>query len=189
MGLVDVRRAALLLLLATCAIACAPPAASPRDIVLAYFRDLARDPIRTLALVTPEFHRRHGLRVATAAEARAAAARRAPDANVAALATDRHQLGWLVVQSPPELARLLADATTTAGPAREDGDAASIAVAVLPREGPAFEQRFALVRDGEATWRIDAIEQSGVVPANAAVAFAAYPNETARRALADRRGR
>ena len=186
MGVVDVRR-----IVAACvwvllgAVGCGAPAATPIDVAQAYFRALARDPIRTLPLLTPEFHRRHGLRVATAADARAAAEHRAPAELPAALALDRQQLGWLVVQSRPEVAKIVAAFTTRLGDAHESGDTASVAMRVDPHEAPVFEQRFALVRDGTgAPWRIDAIEQVGVTPASAAAAFAAWPNEAARRALA-----
>jgi hypothetical protein len=185
--MVDVkgRCAALFLLIAT---ACGAPAAPPSDVVRTYFRSLGRDPMRTLPLVTDAFHRRHALRVVTSAEAQAAADR-APDTAPNALALDRHQLGWLAIQSRPELARLLAAETTRIGDAHESGDTASVDVEVAPRDAPAFAQRFALVRGAGGAWRIDAIEQSGVVPANAASAFAAYPNEAARRALAARPAR
>jgi len=186
---VDVSRAcaaALVLLVAT---ACGAPTATPSDVVQSYFRALGRDPLRTLPLVTDDFHRRHALRVVTSAEAQAAGADRTAESAPGALALDRHQLGWLAIQSRPELARLLAAETTRFGDARENGDAASVEVAVAPRDAPGFAQRFALLRGADGAWRIDAIEQSGVVPANAAAAFAAYPNEAARRALAARPAR
>lgn len=164
------------------ALACGAPAEAPRDVALAYFRCLGADPIRTLALVTPAFHERHGLRVATAADARAAAGDRAATEPAAALSIDRHQLGWLAIQSRPELATLVRGLDVVVEEAREDGDSATVRVRVTPREAPPFEQRFALVRGG-ATWRIDAIEQRGVAAASATAAFAAWPNEAARRAL------
>jgi len=165
------------------ALGCSAPAATPSDVAEAYFRAIARDPIRTLPLLTPEFHRRHGLRVATAADVRAAAAQRAPTEPAAPLALDRFQLGWLVIQSKPELARLAAGWTTRLGNTEQSGDTASVSMRVEPRDGSVFEQRFALLRDG-GTWRIDAIEQIGVTPASMTAAFAAWPNEAARRALA-----
>jgi hypothetical protein len=181
-GLVDVRRAlaAIVLVLAGCG---APPA-TPTDVVRAYFASIAADPIRTLPLLTDDFHRRHALRVATAADARAVAERRAPDAAAdAPLAIDRHQMGWLAMLARPELARRVGALAIRIGDATEQGDAADVAVHVEPRAGPPFEQRFALVRTG-AAWRIDAIEQRGVVAATALDAFAAWPNEAARRAIA-----
>jgi len=183
------RRAALVvLLLVASALGCGARAAGPREVVLAYFRFLAGDPIRTLPLLTPEFHRRHALRVATAADARAVADHRAPDEPPAAIALDRHQLGWLALVARPELEQRVAHLAIELGAATENGDAASVAVRVAPPGQPPFEQRFALVRAGAgAPWRIDAIEQSGVVDATALDAFAAHPTEAARRALAERR--
>jgi hypothetical protein len=186
-GMVDVRRGrALVAAFAALAIGCGSPLATPSDVVRGYFDALARDPIRTLPLLTDAFHRRHALRVVTSADAEG----RPSEPTATALAIDRHQLGWLAVQSRPELARLLAGEATQIDDDRERGDIASIAVRVAPREAPPFEQRFALVRSGPlGSWRIDAIEQSGVVPENEAAAFATYPNEAARRALAARQGR
>jgi len=170
--------------------ACGSPVATPGEVVDAYFRNLARDPIRTLPLVTPEFHRRHALRVVTGADARAVAEGREPGHAAAALAVDRYELGWLAVQSRPDLARLAAGLGVQIGePSESDGEA-TVVVHVAPRSAPPFEQRFSLVRsEPDPRWRIDAIEQVGVVPANAAAAFAAYPNEAARRALAAQRAR
>ena len=150
-------------------------------VVDAYLVSVGRDPIRTLPLLTDAFHRRHGLHVATAAEARGRGG------TPGDLAVDRYQLGWLAVQSRPGLARGLAGVSLTfaADGLREEGDRAWVTVPIHSGDRPAFEQRFSLVRAGpDAPWRIDAIEQSGVAPANAATAFAAYPNEASRRVLA-----
>jgi hypothetical protein len=188
-GLVDVRCAAAcitLLLFATTG--CGRSPATPNEVAQAYFRCLARDPIRTLPLVTPEFHRRHALRVATADDARAAAEHRAPADGPAAFSLDRHQLGWLAVLARPELERRVERFALQLADATEQGDVASVAVQVDPRDAPPFEQRFAMVRSHPgAPWRIDSIEQREVAPASAFAAFAAYPNESARRALAQRR--
>lgn len=170
------------------AFGCGAPTATPSDVAETYFRAIARDPIRTLPLVTPDFHRRHALRIVTAADARAVADRAAPAELPAALALDRHQLGWLAVLSRPELAKRVTSFTLRLGDAQEVGDTASVAMRVDPRDTQPFVQRFALVRSGAgAPWRIDAIEQQDVAPASALAAFAAYPNEVARRALAKRR--
>lgn len=179
------RRVGALVLALLVALGCGGSGATPADVADAYFRSLAIDPIRTLPLLTPEFHRRHGLRVATAADAEAAAERRASADPAAALAVDRHQLAWLAIQSQPGFAKLAASLSTRIGDATEAGDTARVSAQIAPRDGPPFEQRFALVRASGA-WRIDAIEQAGVVSANAAAAFAAWPNEAARRALAGR---
>jgi len=169
------------------ALVCATCACSaPPDFVAVtheYLLCIGRDPMRTLPLLTDGFHRRHGLHVATAAEARGQGGAGPGD-----LALDRYQLGWLAVQSQPEMARVFGTTRRfMAGRSQADGDRAWVALPIAPLDGPAFEQRFTLVRAGpDAPWRIDAIEQSGVVAENAAAAFAAYPNEAARRALAAR---
>lgn len=169
-----------LLLAVVIALGCGASHETPADVAQAYFRALGSDPIRTLPLLTPEFHRRHGLRVATAADAEQGAA----VAPAGEIALDRHQLGWLAVQAQPWLAKRVAELVTQIGDTREDGDRATVAVRVDPRNGPGFEQRFDLVRASDGAWRIDAIEQIGVAPASAPAAFAAYPSEATRRALA-----
>jgi len=177
-GVVDVRRALLAALALLCG--CAPSQETPADVASAYFEALGSDPLRTLPLLTDTFHRRHGLRVATAADAQRGAA---VDA-ATPLALDRHQLGWLAIQSRPSLAQRVSELATQIGDTREDGARATVAVRVDPRDGPGFEQRFELVRGDDGAWRIDAIEQLGVAPASAVAAFAAYPSEAGRRALA-----
>ena len=42
-------------------VGCGAAPGSPRDAVDAYFQALARDPLRTLPLLTPAFHRQHGV--------------------------------------------------------------------------------------------------------------------------------
>jgi len=170
--------------------ACGPREHEPGAVVEAYFRSLALDPLRTLPLLTPAFHRRHALRVVTQAEAQAWVSRRESasraDSQPAApeLSTDRHQLAWLSIQGRPEFARLARESARSVLDVRESGDHADVITRIEPRNEPPFEQRFRLVRDTtEGAWRIDGIEQSGVVGANAAAAFVAYPNESARRAL------
>jgi hypothetical protein len=170
--------------------ACGPGDREPRTVAEDYFRFLALDPLRTLPLLTTEFHRRHALRVVTQAEAQAWVSRREAasraDSQVAepALSTDRHQLAWLSIQGRPEFARLARESAHSVLDVRESGNEADVITRIEPRNGPPFEQRFRLVRDAtEAAWRIDAIEQSGVAGASAAAAFVAYPNESARRAL------
>jgi hypothetical protein len=179
------------LALAVLAIACGVPEDRPDATVRDYARLLARDPARTLPLVTDAFHARHALHVATAAEARGVAAGRgdAGDAG-ATLAVDRLQLGWLVVQSRPDFAERLATLSWAIGDPDQRGDHAQAVARVVPRDAPPFDLRFSLVRDPAShVWRIDAIEPSGVIEANAAAAFVAYPNEAARRALAARSAR
>jgi hypothetical protein len=171
---------------ASVAIACGASPDRATKVVESYLHALGRDPLRTLPLVTDAFHRRHGLHAATAAEARG------ERETATSFGIDRYQHGWLAMQSRPEIARRLAETTISfdSGNLGEDGDRAAVTVSIAPRDAPAFEQRFTLVRDGPgAPWRIDAVEQIGVTVENARTAFAAYPNEAARRALAESRGR
>lgn len=165
----------------------APPAA----VVDRYFRFLARDPIRTLPLLTPAFHEQHGLHVVTTAEARrwqeelrSGAAPAPPPAAEERFAVDRLQLAWLAVQAR-EPFRALRDrlAWSRLGEGLE-GDRAWVRVRVQAGDEPPFEQRFALVRTGPgAAWRIDAVEQGGVARGNRAAAFVAHPSEATRREL------
>jgi hypothetical protein len=170
--------------------ACGKTEHTPAAVVESYFRFLAVDPLRTLPLLTPGFQRRHALRVVTQAEAQAWVSRResASQADLEpaepALSIDRLQLGWLSVQRRPEFARLARESARSVLDVRENGDEAEVITRIEPRNGPPFEQHFQLVREATgSTWRIDAVEQRGVGYANAAAAFAAYPNERARRAL------
>jgi hypothetical protein len=162
------------------ALGCAASHETPASVAQAYFDALESDPLRTLPLLTDEFHRRHGLRVATAADAQRGAA----VDPATPLALDRHQLGWLAILSRSGLAQRVSELATQIGDTRESGNRSTVAVRVDPRDGPGFEQRFELARGDDGIWRIDAIEQIGVARASATAAFAAYPNESARRALA-----
>lgn len=170
--------------------ACGTAEHTPAAVVESYFRCLARDPLRTLPLLTPEFHRRHALRVVTQAEAQAWVSRReaaspaTPEPAEPELSTDRFQLAWLSLQGRPEFARLARESAHSVLDVRESGDEAEVITRIEPRSAPPFEQRFRLLREAEGSaWRIDAVEQSGVESANATAAFVAYPNENARRAL------
>jgi len=186
------RRAALVLgLLGLLGLAaCGPDEHPPGAIVEGYFRYLALDPLRTLPLLTPEFHRRHALRVVTQAEAQAWVSRREAASPAEAeraepeLSTDRFQLAWLSIQGRPEFAKRARESLHSVLDIRERNDEADVITRIEPRTGPPFEQRFRLVREAAGSaWRIDAVEQSGVESANAVAAFIAYPNENARRAL------
>ncbi len=185
--------------LALAAAACGAPQ-TPAETVDRYFRFLARDPIRTLPLLSPTVHRAHGLHVVTTVEAAqwlegggasgpAPAASGAPgrlatrksDRPDATMALDRAQLAWLAVQPRPAFARLAKRLRVTRlGEERAD-DSSSVSVRVRIRDMPPFVQRFALTRRGpRAPWRIDAIEQEGVFAGNLLAAFVAYPTEATR---------
>ena len=182
------RATALLGLLALAG--CSATERTPASVVESYFDCLAVDPLRTLPLLTPEFHRRHALRAVTQAEAQAWISRREsasqldPERAEPELSTDRFQLAWLSIQGRPEFARLARESARSVLDVRESNDEAEVITRIEPRNGPPFEQSFRLAREGTGSaWRIDAVEQRGVVSANAVAAFVAYPNERSRRAL------
>lgn len=176
------KRFAVVLALAVAA--CAPAPETPREVVDAYFRAMGRDPLRTLPLVTPAFHVRHGVHVVTSAEAMRA--RHQGDTTPAPadpLAIDRLELGWLMIQARPAFAERLGELKRTPVSDETTGDAARVVVRLAPRAGAPFEQDFALVRDAGGTWRIDAVEQRGVDATNGFEALIAHPTDAARRAL------
>ena len=167
------------------ALACSAPPPSPSDVALAYFRDLGRDPIRTLPLLTRAFHAQHGLHVVSAAEARAL--REGPESAVPPeggddWSLDRRVLGWLEVQSRDGFRVLRDRLQVSLVDASASGDRAVVTLRVQPGRGSAFEQRFELARDG-GRWRIDGVEQRGVGSDNAVAAFVAHPTEAERRRL------
>jgi hypothetical protein len=182
-GVVAVRRFAIAVLTLVVG-ACAPVPETPRDVVDAYFRAMGRDPLRTLPLLTPAFHARHGVHVVTNAEAmRAYRQGDTTPVPTEPLAIDRLELGWLMIQVRPAFARRLAALERTLLADETSGDTARISVRLVPQEGAAFEQEFALVRDPSGAWRIDSVEQHGVDAINGFEAFIAHPTDAARRRL------
>ncbi len=169
----------------------APRSATPAATVDAYFRDLGRDPIRTLPLLTTGFHEQHGLGVVTAAEAQRLAHGVAsnPAGASAAASVDRLQLGWLAVQSRTEFRAVRDRLRVTPSSVTEDGAGAVVVVHVQPNGTAGFDQRFELSRSASSgAWRIETVEQEGVVAESRAAAFVAHPNEIARRRLAQAGG-
>lgn len=163
---------------------CSGSSQTPGEVVEAYFRAMGRDPIRTLPLVTPAFHVRHGVHVVTSAEAKQSHGH--DDTTPLAtdsLAVDRLELGWLMIQVRPGFARNIAELGVVTRTVETTGDTTRVATRIAPREGSPFEQDFSLVRDARGTWRIDAIEQRGVDATNGFAAFVAHPTDAARRAL------
>lgn len=166
------------------AIACAPAPETPRGVVDAYFRAMGRDPLRTLALVTPAFHEQHGLHVVTSTEAK----RSSQEGDTTplptdSLAIDRLELGWLILQVRPRFAERLAELDRSVLAEAITGDTARVAVRLAPRAGAPFEQDFSLVRDAAGIWRIDSVEQRGVDATNGFEALIAHPTDAARRTL------
>jgi hypothetical protein len=166
----------------------APAAVAPDEVVARYFRFLARDPIRTLPLLTPAFHAGHGLHVVTTAEARRwrpdAQREAVPDPEPRPFAVDRYMLAWLAVQTRAPFRATRERLGWERLDGAEAGARAWVEVRVRPAAQPPFVQRFALVREGPGhAWRIDAVEQRGVVRENRAAAFVAWPSEASRRTM------
>jgi hypothetical protein len=180
---VDLRRARGAALALVALAACGAPPRDPAAVVSAYFAALGRDPMRSLPITTDAFHRAHGLGLVTTSQARAWRGG-AEVHSVEHERVDRAQVAWLSIQGRGEFGRIARALSIHVGDVREAGDAAEVAVTVTPAQGRPFQQTFHLARaDARAPWRIDAIEQSGVVPESAGAAFVAYPNEAARRAI------
>jgi hypothetical protein len=174
-------KAAGLVVAGALALACAR-ADSPAAAVKQYCDALPRDPVRAFLLLGPELHRTHGLRIPLTAALRAAAAGAPPTTLPEA------QVAWLDIWKDPWLRSEADGLRFELGTVREVGDAAEVRVHVAPDAAPPFDQDFELSRAGtHAAWRIVAITQSGVSPANAGPAFAAAPS--VERLLAAQRAR
>jgi len=170
------------------ALACGGAPDSPRGVVDAYFASLGRDPLRTLPLLSPAFHRQHDLHVVTTAEALRATSRRGtvganPDPLPPQLAPDRLQLAWLMLQVRPGFASELEAFAIEPRGEQTEGATVRVTVRVTPARGQAFDQIFSLTRDNAGAWRIEGVEQRGVDPSNAIAAYVAHPTEAARKHL------
>jgi hypothetical protein len=181
------------LLLALLAGACARES-TPEQVVRLYFESLGRDPLRAGALVSEQFHARHGLRHATTAQV-AAWSRRLRGEALAATSEPRPsdpairsraeaELVWLATQIKEGFSERAALLSTSLLSAHQDGDSAEVAVRVTSPESSPFVQRFFLSRGEGGRWRIDRIEQEGVGERSLADAFVAAPSEALRRRLA-----
>ncbi len=161
---------------------------SPDRAVARYFDYRARDPIRALPVLTPEFQLAHGLRLVAILRVPF------PEQPVAseeerALELARARQAWLDLYNLiPWLQPIAAALQVTVLDVDRQQDSAEVRVriggtgATPPREAaevepwpfPEFEQRFRLVRTG-ADWRITGVTQSGVALASAVPAFVANP--------------
>jgi hypothetical protein len=180
------RRLASWLLLLAIPLACRPAPLGPAETVAAYLRDLGRDPIRTLDLLTPGFHRSHGLVAGASAstpEGRVRIPREERAHRMAATASrnlESARLAWLAVQRGASFRRDASALSWEVMGVEQRGASARVVCRIHPQGAAAFQQSFELVRGSDGRWRIDAIRQSGVEPRAEAAAFAAYPNERAR---------
>lgn len=173
------RRGAATLAALAIALGCAGRAASPEAVVDRYLDALSADPIRTLALLSPEFHAAHGLRFEAVRDApvidrlvdpgsRAEWGRGAEGAGDADLERERAMLGWLTVLTKRLFARERPRLAATHLDTKLEGNAARVRVEVRHRDARPFRVDFSLSRAGaEAPWRIDAltIEDEARVPA------------------------
>jgi len=173
-------------------VGCRAPA-TPTQTVVAYFRTLGRDPIRSADLLSDAFQMRHGLHMGTSAEMRDWERRfRSPGAPVEAReqgdsprSLHHAEIAWLATQTKPAFRELAAALRAIPLEERIAGDQAVVTVRVLAPRAPSFVQRFVLSRDSAiARWQIDRIDQEEVEAQNLAVAFVAAPSEDLRRRLA-----
>jgi len=188
---VDVRLAPALALLLFCG--CGTPS-TPTETVIAYFRTIGRDPIRSADLLSDAFQARHGLHVATSAEMRgweqrlrgsSGASVEAPGQGDTPRSLHHAEIAWLGTQMKPVFRELAAALRATPLEEQIEGDRAEVAVRVLAPQTPSFVQRFTLSRDSAtARWRIDRIDQAEVDERNLPAAFVAAPSEELRRRLA-----
>jgi hypothetical protein len=149
---------------------------TPEAVVAAYFHALGRDPLRTLPLLTDAAHRRHGLRLADTA---------AQEGSRSEGPVERHQLAWLALQKREGFRDVAERLVAMPVAVAQDGHRATVTVEISEPDGAALVQRFALRRvHAKAPWRIDDVTQSGIVDANEAGAFVAWPSEALRARLA-----
>ena len=173
-------------ILVAAGLACAPAPRTPTETVERYLEALARDPVRTLVLVTPEFHDRHGLRFEEVADrpfAAPAAPRPAVDPE---LERERARLGWLTVLTKRIFAlqhdrfrrRVLSE--------RVLGDRAEVAVRVEGAGAPPLDVRFDL---RARPWRIDAVHLPALDESQWVGAFLVAPDAELHRRIRDLRQR
>jgi len=169
-------RALLLVLVAIAGCGGVPDA--PQDVVALYFRSLGRDPVRSAALVTPEFHARHGLRIQSAWTDTASAEQ--------PFRLSSAELAWLGVQRRPEYFAYAPQLQVSVGGVQSDDALHAVVTTRVAGPGaPAFTQRFFLLRAAPgADWAIDRIDQQDLVPANRTAAFVASPSRAEGRTRA-----
>lgn len=144
--------------LALLAVCCAGDPSTPGETVLLYARSLASDPLRTLELLTPAFHRAHGLRFHEVADRPFDP----PDASEMAvgdadLELERARLGWLTVLTKRVFAIHGPRFTRRVRGEVIDGDRARV-VLESRSAGLRFDATFRLVRRSPADpWQIDSI--------------------------------
>jgi hypothetical protein len=191
-GMVAVRLGALALA-GLLALACWRPPATPTDAVRAYFHALGEDPIRTLPLLTDDFHRHHGLRFEEAADspfesAEAIAALRSmagDEAEDPDYALTRARLGWVTAIAKSAFIERVPrfDIRYLSEEISADGTRAVVRVEVREFENPPVTLVYRLARDQErGGWLLDGIRIRGIVDHGTRLtAFLAAPDITGLR--------
>lgn len=173
------KAAALLLAGACAALACGGPQ-TPADTARAFLERVSRNPVSALPLLSEDFHAGHALRHSVPGDTGFLSRRPAPlpsDPAARRRELEAAQLGWLIAQKGARVHFL--DAVSIEE--RIEGDRAWVAFRIRFEGAPSLVQRFALARrDARSPWRIEAIEQEGVVPANLGQAFALSPSHELR---------
>jgi hypothetical protein len=179
--MVAVKAAAALLLASACAALACGGAQTPADTARAFLERVSRNPVHALPLLADDFHASHALRHSVPGDTEFSSRRPAPlpsDPAARRRELEAAQLGWLIAQKGRRVHFL------DVAPIEErvEGDRASVAFRIRFEGAPPLVQRFALTRrDARSPWRIEAIEQEGVVPANLVQAFALSPSHELRR--------
>jgi hypothetical protein len=148
-------------------------------LALRYFDLLARDPIRLLVDLAPEYHLEHGLRARPVWDPLDPE----PEGSVAdeRVRLAERQIGWLTILQAPIHRDLSRRFSAQAGRGVQESDRARVVTRVQIPDAPPFVQRFVLERAGPgAPWRVRSLVQSRVGPANALAAFVAAPDERRR---------
>lgn len=154
----------------TAGLACSRVPDTPAGVVEAYFRYLGRDPGRALPLLSPAFHKAHGLRVA---DLRGWIWVGSADLDAS---KDSGPVAWMMVQSDPQVQDLAKNLKVDHLEEEVEGGQATVRTRVTPPGGFPFHQTFRLSRSDSGHWQIDAIEQTEVIRRDLGAAFAAYPN-------------
>ncbi len=176
-------RAVLALALLLC---CGGAERTPARTVERYLDALASDPVRSLELLTPGFHARHGLRFEEVAEQPFGAPARTPTpGGDAELELERARLGWLTLLTKRIFAFQLPRLERRVVSEEVRGDAARVLLRIEPL---GLDARFELRRSGPAEpWRVDAVELPPVSDAELVAAFLIAPDAERSRRLATRR--
>lgn len=158
------------------------------DTVRHYVADRVTDPIRAAALLAPEAHAAHGLRLLNILRLRSGPERAPTTDEERAFELARARQAWLELYNlMPGIDHVVAALRMTVTAVREQGDAAEVDLRIeavdpvlppgvpwMPWPFPPFDQQVDL-RRREGVWRIIAVRQDGVSDENALPAFVAHP--------------